>query len=98
MPPAASIALLLDAVFLLTCLLGAIVDIGEGFWRVGLVGEKSMRWDSDLNESTSLWWRFFYAIDRTVDLTQAEEGLSNVMQEMKIQHSKQTRLGFYVET
>jgi len=30
--------------------------------------------------------------------TSRREGLSNIMQEMKIQHSHQTRLGFYVET
>ena len=44
--------------------------------------ERSKRWDSDLNESTSLWWRFSYAIDRTIDFTpQAEGGMSNVMEE-----------------
>ena len=64
-----------------------------------MVGERSERWDSDFNEDTNLWWRFSYAIDRMIDLKpQAEGGLSNVMQEMKIQNSKQTRLGFYMET
>ena len=29
---------------------------------------------SDLNESTSLWWRFSYAIDRAVDLTPQANG------------------------
>ena len=55
------------------CLLEVIVDIGEAFWRVDLVGEKSERWDSDLNESTNLRWRFFYAFDRIVDLTPRAE-------------------------
>ena len=69
MPPTASIALPLDAAPLMTCLLRAIVDIQEAFWSVCLIGEKSECWDLDLNENTSLRWRFSYTIDQTIDLT-----------------------------
>jgi len=51
----ALIALLLDDAPLVACFLGAIVDVGEVYFRMGLVGERSERWDSNLNESTSLW-------------------------------------------
>ena len=38
------------------------------FLRKGLIGEKSEYWDSDLNESTSLWWKFSTTSNQTVDL------------------------------
>ena len=34
-----------------------------------LIGKKSKHWDSALNKSISLWWRFFAAYDQTVDHT-----------------------------
>ena len=38
------------------------------FLMKSLVGEKSEYWDSDLNESTNLLWRFSATSDQTVDL------------------------------
>jgi len=88
-PPTASINLPLDDAPLVACLLGAIINVGEAFWRMGLVGERSECWDSDFNENTSLWWR--YAIYRTVDLTlQAKGGPAKNDLKCKDSISKQT--------
>ena len=54
MPPTASISLPLYDAPLVVCLLEAIVDVGEAFWRMGFARERSEHCDSNLNESTSL--------------------------------------------
>jgi len=40
-----------------SCFFGAMAH-WRGFLRRGLVGEKFEYRDSDINKSTSLWWRF----------------------------------------
>jgi len=51
--PESSIAFPLDDAHL-GLSFGAIIDNGEAFWRMGLVGERPECWDLDLNKSTSL--------------------------------------------
>ena len=73
MPLAASIAFPLDSASGGLSSWGHHRCMREAFWRMSLVG-RDKSWDSDLNESTRLWWRFSYAIDRMVDLTLQVEG------------------------
>jgi len=73
-PPAASIALLLDVAPLMICFTGTIVDVRlfeEGF---GLLGVDFECRNSDLNESTNLWWRLSNVIDRAVNLAPQMNG------------------------
>jgi len=60
---------------------------------MGLVMEKSERWDSDLIESTKMWWRFSDAINRAVNFTPRR---MKVTQRFTHRENYDTR--FYVKT
>ena len=61
-----------------------------------LIREQSEYGDSDLNKSTSLWWRFFAAYDQTVNHTSQ---VRRTMEKLKSQYREQAEAQyFYMET
>jgi len=66
MLPAVALALPLQVAPSVILLGGAIVDSEEAF-EVGCVGRDLKYWDSALNESTKMQWRFSDTIDRVVN-------------------------------
>ena len=50
-----------------------VMTCWRDFLKIDLIGEKSERWDPNLNESTSLWWRFTAANNQTVDSYHKQE-------------------------